>query len=133
MNFLINKKILAFVFVFLFILSPVLVSAQVIPNPIIPECKDDNCGFYDLILLINNVVKLLIAISFPIAAGVIAWAGFNMMMDAGNGAKRKDSIEMIKKVLIGFAIILVSWIAISTLLNALLSSSFPKEAIKIQL
>jgi|SRR3990167_7654667 len=129
-----NKKVILFVLTLVLVVSPVLSSAAESSEPfkIIPTCANDDCGFYDLLALINNIVDFVIMISLPIAAGVIAWAGFNMMMDAGNGSKRKESIEMIKKVMIGFAIILVSWIVVSTLLGVLLKGGgVPEAAIKV--
>ncbi len=121
-----KRNILIFSLILVVFVLPNISSAA----PIIPTCANDNCGFRDFIQLINNVVNFIIMISFPIAAGVFAWAGFNMMMDAGNGAKRRESIEMMKKVMIGFAIILVAWIVVNTLLKALLSPSF-NDAVKI--
>lgn len=127
-----KKNIFKTFVILLLVFVPVLsFAAPLIPSPVVPNCPEpEGCGFVQFIELINNVVSLLIALSFPIAAGVIAWAGFNMIMDGGNGAKRKESIEMIKKVVIGFVIILSAWIVVSTLLNALLSSSF-KDAVQI--
>jgi len=127
-----KKSIINFSIILLLVLVPVVsFAAPLIPSQIVPNCPEkDGCGYVQFIELINNVVSLLVGLSFPIAAGVIAWAGFNMMMDGGNGAKRKESIEMIKKVVIGFVIILSAWIVVSTLLDALLSSSF-KDAVQI--
>lgn len=123
-----NKKILL-LFVSLSVLLPVFTFAQ--EKGLVPECtRPGGCGFAEFVQLINNVVSFLVKISIPISAGVIAWAGFNMIMDGGNSTKRRESIEMIKKVIIGFVIMLAAWIIVSTLLDALLSSQF-KDAVQI--
>lgn len=126
-----KKSVYSLFVITLLVVTPLTsFAAPIIPSPIVPNCPTTGCGYVEFIQLINNVVKLLVGLSFPIAAGVIAWAGFNMMMDAGNGAKRKESIEMIKKVVIGFVIILSAWIVVSTILDALLSNAF-KDAVQI--
>lgn len=59
-------------------------------------------------------------ISFPVAAGVLAWAGFIMMTSGDNAGKRSEAKKMILKVFIGFAFILSAWIIVGTITNTLL-------------
>ena len=110
-----TKNILVFSMLLVFIIMPVLASAE-----IIPDCSP-NCGYYDLIKLVNNIIKWIIITSVPVAAGVFAWAGINMMMHAGNPGKRKESIDMMKKVFFGFVFILAAWIIVGTITKALLN------------
>ena len=99
----VNKKIgelLAMFILFLIILVPVLVSAQ----DFIP-CGgpgQHDCGYYDLLQLVNNIINWIIKISVPVAAGVFAWAGIKMMIHGDNPGKRSESINTMKKVFIGF-------------------------------
>lgn len=119
----INKKIKKiFPILFLIIIIPILTNAQ---TKIIPDCGALNvCGYGELLQLVNNIIKWIIMISVPIAAGVFAWAGFSMMIGADNPGKRKDSIDMMKKVFIGFVFILAAWIIVTTITNTLLSPEF---------
>lgn len=84
---------------------------------------DTNCGYNDLLKLVNNIINWIIVISFPIAAGVFAWAGIQLMM-TGVADKRSQAKAMIVKVFWGFVIILSAWIIVSTVINALLAPEF---------
>jgi len=102
--------------VVLVILFPVFTSAGIIP------CTD-NCGYNDLIKLAKNLIDWVMMISVPIATGVFAWAGFKYMT-SGVVDQKNEAKEMLKKVLIGFVVILSAWLIVSTLVNALINSSF---------
>lgn len=101
-------------------LVPLISTAQ---GNIVPDCSP-NCGYQDLLQLVNNIIKWIIMISFPVAAGVFAWAGITMMANPTNPGKRKESIDMMKKVFIGFAVVLSAWIIVTTITNTLLSDKF---------
>lgn len=112
---------------FLVLIVPVLVFGQgtTESKPIIPNCSP-NCGFSDLMQLINNLINWIIMISIPIAAGVFAWAGIKYMI-TGVANTKNEAKDMMVKVLIGFAAILAAWIIVTTITNALLSDDFKKE------
>lgn len=122
------KKILP-VFIFVLIFIPVFVFAQQ-SDPIIPNCSP-NCGYNDLLQLVNNIIKWIVLVSMPIAAGVFAWAGFTYMT-TGVVDERTKAKNMIQKVFIGFVFILSAWLIVSTILNALLADQF-KNAVPVQL
>jgi len=108
---------------------PFLVSAQ---GGFIP-CDgglSDECGYDDLLILVNNVIDWIIKISVPIAAGVFAWAGIKYMT-TGIADQKSAAKEMIKKVFIGFVFILSAWIIVTTVTNTLLKDEF-KEAVPVQ-
>lgn len=116
-----QKFILSFFILFLVI--PVLVNAQ--PPKIIPDCgTNQECGYDKLIELVNNIITWIIWIAVPISAGVFAWAGLIMMLNADNPGKRKDSIDMMKKVFWGLVFILAAWIIVTTITNALIKPNF---------
>lgn len=103
------------------VLAPVLVSAQ---QPLIP-CTND-CDFDDLLTMINRIINWIILISVPVAAGVLAWAGFKLMT-TGVVDQKQAAKNMIRKVLIGFVFILAAWIIVTTIINALLNPDFRKN------
>ena len=107
------------------IVMPIFAGAQ---GGIIPACggapPQKECGFNDLITLINNIIRELIKYSIPVAAAVFAWAGFKMMTNPDNPGTRKESLDMIKKVFIGLAIILAAWLITETLAKALLAPGY---------
>jgi len=114
-----NKKINLFLlvsFLSVIIIAPTLIFAQ---GSIIP-C-DTNCGYYDLLKLVNNIINWIIWISAPVAAGVFAWAGIKYMT-TGVSDQKTAAKEMLKKVFIGFVFILAAWIIVGTIIKALLKN-----------
>ncbi len=100
-------------------------------SSIIPECGvNQECGYYDLMKLVNNIINWIIKISIPVSTGVLAWAGFIYLTTAISDQKSYAK-DMIRKVLIGFAIILSAWIVVTTITNTLLKEEF-KEAVPVQ-
>lgn len=121
------KKFLVFIILVLF-LVPTFSFAQGANNRLIP-CDGANCDFNHLMQLLNNIIKYIILISAPVAASVIAYAGF-IIMTSGVSDKISQAKEMIKKVVIGFVFILGAWIIVDTILIALLGGNF-KDIIKL--
>ena len=103
----------------LMIVIPVFANAQIIP------CIND-CGYEDLLKLVNNIINWIIMISAPVAAGVFAWAGITYMT-TGVSDKKSYAKSMMTKVFIGFVIILAAWLIVTTVTNVLLAnpSSIP--------
>lgn len=120
MNYL-NKKIIVFFILVCVFLLPVFVFAEETNNGFIP-CIND-CGFNDLLTLVDNIIKWVITVSVPIAAGVIAWAGI-LYMTTGVASTKEKAKGIIQKVFIGFVVILSAWIIVTTIINALLDKSF---------
>lgn len=102
--------------------------------PIVPcgNMKDesgrvlDECSFYDLIKMANNLIDILIKISFPIAAAMIAWAGIIMMLNPANSGKRTEALNMMKNVVIGFAIIISAWLVVEAITKVLINENVIK-------
>lgn len=77
------------------------------------------CGYYDLLKLVNNIINWIIMISAPVAAGVFAWAGI-VYMTTGVADKKSYAKSMMSKVFTGFVVILAAWIIVNTITNVLL-------------
>ncbi|MEK7642784.1 MAG: pilin [Patescibacteria group bacterium] len=114
-------------------LLPIFVDALGPKGPIIPPCgqKDvtgklaPECGFDDLITLINNIINTLIWLAVPVATAVFAWAGITMLMHPTNPGKRTEAINMMKNVGIGLVVILSAWIVTTTLTKVLFTDKVP--------
>lgn len=89
------------------------------------------CGYYDLLRMANTIIEWIIIISAPVAAGVMAWAGFKYMT-SGVVDQKSAAKSMMWKVFIGFAFILGAWLIVSTLLDALLADEF-RRAVPLDL
>jgi hypothetical protein len=113
-----NKKIKNILpLLFLIIVVPVFALAA---DSLIP-CTND-CGYADLLKLVNNIINWIIMISTPVAAGVFAWAGIKYMT-TGVSDEKSAAKNMIQKVFIGFVFILAAWIIVGTILKALLKDT----------
>jgi hypothetical protein len=110
------KYLIKNIVIFSLLMFPVLI---VFADPIIP-CTND-CGFNDLLKLVNNIINWIIMISTPVAAGVFAWAGI-IYMTTGIADKKSEAKNMLQKVAIGFVFILAAWIIIGTIVKALLQN-----------
>lgn len=131
-----------------FFLAPVAIMAQaVVTSPdnkevngeLIPCGNDYNgdhivkdgeqCGFTDLIKLVNNVINWLITISTLIATGVAAYAGVLLLTSGGKPEAMKKAKAMLGKVVTGYVIILIAWLAVYTIMHTLVDSKQSEDLI----
>lgn len=135
-----NKKIknfLPILFLIMIIIVPIFANAQTSsPSPIIPDCGilvngklNRECGYEDLLKLVNNIINWIIIISVPVAAGVFAWAGIKYMT-TGISDQKSAAKAIIWKVFVGFVFILAAWIIVGTIIKALLK---PSIAVPVQI
>ena len=102
-------------------LVPTITLAQEPVQKFIPcDGVVEQCDFNKLMELIQNVLNYIVAISFPLAAAVFAYAGFKMMVAGDNANARTEAKKIFMKVAIGFAVILAAWLIVFTILNNLL-------------
>lgn len=123
------KNFIPIILLLLVIIVPVFVNAA---DPIIP-CGgpgQNQCGYGDLLKLVNNIINWIIMISVPVAAGVFAWAGIKYMV-TGVSDQKSEAKAMMVKVFIGFTAILAAWIIVTTITNTLLSDEF-KKAVPVE-
>jgi len=131
------KIFLPIIFLLLVIIVPIFVNAQEPTQIVSTKCGvtlpgggvNRECGYADLIELVNTIITWIIMISVPVAAGVFAWAGIKYMI-TGVSDQKSAAKAMMMKVLIGFTAILAAWIIVTTITNTLLSPDF-KTAVPI--
>jgi len=103
-----------------FLFVPVFfVSAQEDPGRIVPMCSGDSCNFCHLAQLINNVIKFGVYISVFVAVAMFVYAGGLYVLNNGNPEKIKKANGIFLQVLIGIIIILGAWLAVDTMMKAL--------------
>lgn len=116
------KKTLPVLILFVFMFMPVFAyAAGLLPNCGIIESGKviKECGYYDLLELVNKVIDWIIMIAVPVAAGVLAWAGFKYMT-TGISDQKSEAKTIIRKVCLGLVFILAAWLIVGTILKALL-------------
>lgn len=120
------KNFIKYLLIFSFIIFPNFVFAA-----FIPECgKYNNCGYQDLMTMVNNIISWVILISIPVSSIVFAYAGF-ILMTTGVADKKSQAKAMLWKVFVGMIFILSAWLLVTTITNNLLRKEF-KDAVKIQ-
>jgi hypothetical protein len=126
-------KIILFFSLIAIVFVPVLGNAQ-ITQIVSKDCGvtqpdgsiNRECGYQDLLALVNSIINWIILISLPVAAGVFAWAGIKYMT-TGVSDQKSAAKAMLQKVFIGFVFILAAWIIVGTIIKALLNDSFQKS------
>jgi hypothetical protein len=81
----------------------------------------ENCGWDDLIILVNRIVNWLVAFLSVIAVIVMVVAGFKMVTSGGNTSAWESAKSMFTNVVIGFILVLAAWLIVDTVLSLLTS------------
>jgi hypothetical protein len=118
-----NKKFLIrnylFVIVFIMLVMPALSLAQTATSTssgLVP-CTT-NCGFNDLMTLVNTVIHfLLFDMAIPIAAIMFVYAGFELVTSGGSTEKRGLAKKVFTNTAIGLILAFACWIIIYSVLH----------------
>ncbi len=80
----------------------------------------EECTYNDIILGIQGIINFLFALVVPIATIMIAFAGWKLLTADGDSGKVSEARGLMTSVIIGFIIMLVAWLIVFTLTEALL-------------
>lgn len=118
----INQKTFATVVSFALFVFPAVVWAQVgIPCGDIALGQKE-CGFNDLIILSNNIIKfLMFKVAVPLAALGIMFVGAKMVLSSNKESAKTEAKQSFTNIAIGFLIMLGAYVFIKTIIFALLS------------
>ena len=83
-------------------------------------CGGPNCGFNEIILLVNNLIHDLVIISTLLAVIVFCYAGFILLTSGGKAGALDKAKGMLFKVVIGYLWILAAWLIVYTITSTLL-------------
>lgn len=86
--------------------------------------EQDPCGYQDLIELASVLIHNLVLLSTLIAVALFAYAGFKMLMAQGSEAEFTKAVGMLKKLIWGYLWILIAWLVVYTISEALLKPGF---------
>lgn len=85
-------------------------------------CSGSKCGFNDLIILSNNIIKfLMLKVAVPLAALGIMFVGAKMVLSSNKESAKTEAKESFTNIAIGFLIMLGAYVFIKTIIFALLS------------
>jgi hypothetical protein len=112
------------------IVLPAITHAQnifnVVPcgNESDPQIAARSCTLSHLFQLINNVIKVLVILSFPATMIAWTWVGILLLTSGGDSGRITRAKGIAIKVLWGFIIILSAWLLVYTILNALVDPRY---------
>lgn len=103
------------------VLTPISVWAQSIPNTsnILRLCKNGECGFKELIGLVNELLKWAMLGTTTFATIMFVYAGFLYISAQGDPNQIKKAHNIFRVVIIGFVIIFSSFLLIKEILQFL--------------
>ena len=84
-------------------------------------CSGPDCNFCTAVDMVDNIVDLLFAFLSIAAVLVIVFAGFKLVVSAGNPSAMSAAKSMITNVVVGFIIVLSAWLIVDTVMKALIS------------
>jgi uncharacterized membrane protein YgcG len=84
--------------------------------------KEPRCETCHVMQLVNGVIGWLVLILGTVAAIIIVYAGFKLVMSGGNRHAMEDAKELISNMLIGYVIVLAGWLLIDTGMKMLLTN-----------
>ena len=125
-----NKKILAISFSSLLIsllLMPILSHAAFVTCD---GTTDNPCHFDDLIGTINSIINWIISIAGVIFTISCIYGGFLYMTSGENPGNKGKAKSIMYSTLIGFVVILVSWLIVYTILNTLVDPGQKSSVMK---
>lgn len=103
--------IIVFVLIMIFVASPVEAQGLV-------GCRDD-CKITDLLLVVIRIMNYMFSLASLIAMLFIVWAGWNMITAGGNEEKISKAKETFSHAVIGFFLVIVSFILLDAITMAL--------------
>lgn len=122
------------ILVSLYLLAPVMVSAQgIVPEPCTPgvagcpyvQAEVGRYGTCEFVQLINNVISFLVTFASIAAVLLIIYGGFQLVVSAGNVSAKQAAKSILVNTLIGYVIILAAFLIVNTILGVLLPSGSP--------
>jgi hypothetical protein len=108
-----------FIFVGVFLFFP---AVSIGYEGLIP-CDGPECQACHFVQLGQNLLEWFIKTMAAVIALVFAWGGMKMVMSGGNTEGVSEAKGMMTNAVIGFIILLASWLIINTVLNVVISKN----------
>ncbi len=99
-----------------------LVKCDGVVNELVEPDRNISCNFYNLIVIINQLINWAFTLSLPVVAGMFAYAGY--LHISGSETDLKRSREIMKNAIIGFIIALTAWFIVTTLVDWIKNPNF---------
>ena len=97
-------------------------AAQDASGALVPCITD--CTWKDFVKLANNIIDWVIGFAAVIVIFMFCLAGFKIITAGGDVGKAKQGRDLMVRSVVGFAIILLAWLIVSTVVNTFVGSEF---------
>ncbi len=84
----------------------------------------EQCHFADVLILFKNLMNALIKLSTLLLVGAMIFVGFRLLASQGNPSALGDAKKMAINFLWGYFWIMIAWVLINTISNALLKDGY---------
>lgn len=84
------------------------------------------CQTCHVVQLVNGVISWLVLILGTVAAIIIVYAGFKLVMSGGNRHAKEEAKSMLSNMIIGYVIVLAGWLLVDTGMKVLLADGETK-------
>ena len=133
------KKFLLTIIIFLFLITPIYVSAG-----IIPPCKDEfkvgekvvqaagDCGICDALWVVSGLSRWILGIVGTAALLFFIIGGFMWITSAGSSEKIKKGQTLMAQTIIGILIVVFAWFGINFVINSLADIKEPGKYLYLQ-
>ena len=96
------------------------ISLSSVAGGLVPKCPDKGCGWDELMILVNNVIKfLLFTIATPLVALILVYAGWLYLSSGGNSENISKAKKILLNVVVGYVIGLAAWLIVRTIVTSL--------------
>jgi len=118
---MVNFRVVSIVFVFvLLLLAPDLATAQ--SDGGLVTCTGLDCDFCNFATMVDNIIDFLVTLLIIIATIILAITGLQMAYTAAGGGEAREILkDRMTNIIIGFILIIASWVLVDTLLKALVT------------
>lgn len=82
-------------------------------------CSGPDCNFCHVIQLVNNIVTWLVTFLSVVAVIALVIAGARMVTSGGDVSTLQNAKSTFVNILIGFILVLASWLIVDTILKAI--------------
>jgi hypothetical protein len=92
-------------------------------------CSAWDCGWNELIDMVNRVIRFLITISGVLVVIVMMYAGWTLVTSRGSVNKKVAAQSMLTKSIAGFVLVLTAWLIVDVIASALLDDDLESDPI----
>ena len=109
----------------LLVLTPALASAAGLTTVVPSDCNGQGgcSSVCDLAQLAQNILNDAIYLAIFASAGLFAWAGFKYLTNIANPGVVSRAKEIFSNVIIGFVIVLASWLVVDIIMRTFVGAS----------